>query len=105
MKAVVIETDLGRERRCAKCEDYWPDDREFFRYQANKCNACFLEWYAGWRKAHPPSDEQIERRREYAREHMRAKRAVAVIETPAVESTTAAHELEEEPAHSISRRR
>lgn len=26
----IITTELGLERRCAQCEEYWPMDKEFF---------------------------------------------------------------------------
>ena len=43
------EGDL--EKRCSKCKDYWPADREFF-FSAGKagdgltdwCKACYVEW-------------------------------------------------------------
>ncbi|SES15230.1 hypothetical protein SAMN04487958_10814 [Vreelandella subterranea] len=38
-------TELGQERLCSKCNDWWPDDPEFF-YQSNgksrqPCKACY----------------------------------------------------------------
>jgi hypothetical protein len=51
--ANVMETELGTERRCTKCGDYWPEDREFWfigkRKNQNKpciqqpCKACYYE--------------------------------------------------------------
>lgn len=48
-----IETELGTERRCTRCKEYWPEDREFF-YTSKRinratvdiqqpCKACFDE--------------------------------------------------------------
>lgn len=43
-----IMTDLGKEKRCARCGEYWPADKEFF-YQLpdgrlhSYCHACFIE--------------------------------------------------------------
>lgn len=49
-----IETDLGTEKLCTRCDEYWPADEEFF-YLANKkrdglhswCKSCYLEWKRG----------------------------------------------------------
>jgi hypothetical protein len=41
------ETELGVERLCTKCADYWPDDAQFFYLKSGKtqqpCKACFAE--------------------------------------------------------------
>lgn len=53
MVANVRLTELGRERRCTKCGEYWPEDSEFF-YVTNRsdqnrpcvqqpCKACYVE--------------------------------------------------------------
>jgi len=40
-------TELGTERRCTKCGDYWPDDAEFFYTSRGKtqqpCKACYAQ--------------------------------------------------------------
>ncbi len=40
-------TELGRERKCTKCGDYWPDDAEFFYLSKGKtqqpCKACYAQ--------------------------------------------------------------
>lgn len=40
-------TELGRERQCTKCGDYWPDDAEFFYLSKGKtqqpCKACYAQ--------------------------------------------------------------
>lgn len=40
-------SELGPERCCSKCGDWWPDDAEFY-YQSNgksrqPCKACYAE--------------------------------------------------------------
>ncbi len=40
-------TQLGRERRCSKCDEWWPDDAEFY-YRSNgksrqPCKACYAQ--------------------------------------------------------------
>lgn len=52
---VFLETDLGLEKRCSKCREYWPADNTAF-YVCSKapdglydwCKACYLEWKKGW---------------------------------------------------------
>ena len=43
----VINTELGTERRCTKCNEYWPEDSEFFYTSGGKiqqpCKACYCE--------------------------------------------------------------
>jgi len=40
-------TELGTERRCTKCGDFWPDDAEFFYTKNGKtqqpCKACYAQ--------------------------------------------------------------
>ena len=45
-----IVTELGEEKRCTRCGDYWPADGEFFGHQPNnrnglssQCRACLAE--------------------------------------------------------------
>ena len=46
-----IETELGTEKLCTRCGEYWPADEEFF-YRAKEkkdglnpwCKCCYLEW-------------------------------------------------------------
>lgn len=46
------DTELGRERRCTKCREWWPDDKEFFYSpEYGWCVGCHREkakasWYA-----------------------------------------------------------
>lgn len=44
-RSVIIVTELGPERQCGKCGEFWPDDREFFYMQSGKirqpCKACY----------------------------------------------------------------
>ncbi|MDM8181279.1 hypothetical protein [Marinobacter salarius] len=39
------DTELGTERRCTRCGEYWPDDAEFFYTKKGKtqqpCKACY----------------------------------------------------------------
>lgn len=40
-------TELGTERLCTKCDEYWPDDAEFFYTKNGKtqqpCKACYVQ--------------------------------------------------------------
>lgn len=48
-----IETELGIEKRCTQCGQFWPVDDEFYFAQVDKgieratscCKACYLERY------------------------------------------------------------
>lgn len=46
MSRPTIQTDLGTEVLCAKCNEYWPSDPEFFYFSGGKphswCKACYL---------------------------------------------------------------
>lgn len=53
------ETELGLEKRCCMCHEFWPVDDEFFYIKKSgpdagephsHCKACYLEW----RLAHDP---------------------------------------------------
>lgn len=44
------ETELGPEKRCTKCDEWWPADKEFFFTQRHSsdglfycCIACYYE--------------------------------------------------------------
>lgn len=46
-------TDIGLERYCGKCEEYWPADTEFFFHAPQTasglhcyCKACYATWKA-----------------------------------------------------------
>ncbi|BEH14293.1 hypothetical protein [Marinobacter shengliensis] len=47
MAPKTITTELGTERRCTKCGDYWPDDAEFFYTRRGRshqpCKACYAQ--------------------------------------------------------------
>ncbi|MGQ7300607.1 hypothetical protein [Marinobacter nauticus] len=47
MAAKTIHTELGKERCCTKCGDYWPEDSEFFYSSRGviqqPCKACYAE--------------------------------------------------------------
>ena len=53
-----IVTELGREKRCPRCGEYWPATGEFFWPRSGRrshllrpwCHACEEEYKAGWRK-------------------------------------------------------
>ncbi len=49
MKQQFRETELGRERMCSQCGEYWPDDGEFFYTKRGKtaqpCKACYEQIY------------------------------------------------------------
>lgn len=47
------ETDLGIEKQCTRCGEFWPVDDEFYSVQreadgaraSSMCRACFVEHY------------------------------------------------------------
>lgn len=47
MRAIRIETELGIERLCRRCDEYWPEDDSFWFFQDGKvmghCKACWSE--------------------------------------------------------------
>ena len=50
MHSNIMTTDLGEEKRCARCGEYWPADEEFFAACKNNksglhsyCRACCTE--------------------------------------------------------------
>lgn len=49
-----IQTELGTERQCLRCGEYWPLDTEFFYRKGAGwqpcCKSCFLEQYRGTKK-------------------------------------------------------
>ncbi|HJV50104.1 MAG TPA: hypothetical protein VJ652_01505 [Noviherbaspirillum sp.] len=49
-----IETEIGTEKRCVSCHEYWPADTEFFVQQqksrdrlSSRCIACIRAGYWG----------------------------------------------------------
>jgi hypothetical protein len=42
-KGNLIQTELGPERRCPICGEYWPYDNDFFYDYKSACIACFSE--------------------------------------------------------------
>jgi len=50
-------TELGIERLCAGCGEWWPQDEEFWYYQRGKiigrCRACWSERRTGSRRKAP----------------------------------------------------
>jgi hypothetical protein len=59
----VISTELGTERRCTKCNEYWPEDSEFFYTSGGKiqqpCKACYCELPS--RKARKANQVKVQR--------------------------------------------
>lgn len=47
MAPMTKTTELGTERRCTKCDEFWPDDAEFFYTKHGKtqqpCKACYAQ--------------------------------------------------------------
>ncbi len=48
-KAII--TEIGREKRCAKCNEYWPADTQFYHSKPSGkdglqdwCKACYGTW-------------------------------------------------------------
>jgi hypothetical protein len=44
-------TDAGREKRCPRCDEFWPADTEFYYSTPSKadglsswCKSCYLTW-------------------------------------------------------------
>lgn len=50
VKPRIIQTELGTEKYCTRCDDYWPLDSEFFYWNSSKnsyecwCIACYRDW-------------------------------------------------------------
>ncbi|MDV2469814.1 hypothetical protein QR674_12570 [Acinetobacter chinensis] len=51
---IYVHTDLGTEKRCTRCHEYWPLDEEFFYKNGFKsavqqwsaqCKACYVVSY------------------------------------------------------------
>lgn len=46
MTRPTIQTDIGTEVLCGKCNEYWPSDPEFFFFSGGKphswCKACYM---------------------------------------------------------------
>lgn len=46
MVRATVSTELGTEIQCARCEEFWPCDPEFFFFSKNKphswCKACYV---------------------------------------------------------------
>lgn len=66
MRAVVVESrlvdaELGPVRFCSGCDEYWPEDGEFWSDESDVCRAC--------------STDAIERRRAMNRERVYRHRA------------------------------
>lgn len=47
--------DVGLEKRCSKCREYWPADNTAFYPQLRErdglsdwCKACYLQWRGKW---------------------------------------------------------
>ena len=55
-----MQTELGIERLCAGCGEWWPEDDEFWYYQRGRiigrCRACWSEREkgVGKRRSFPP---------------------------------------------------
>lgn len=59
----LMETELGIERKCSKCGEWWPHDTEFYYADADglggltsRCRACFAERYGRETKRGPHAD-------------------------------------------------
>lgn len=40
-----IETDAGTEVQCAKCQEFWPEDQEFFFFNKGKAHSWCKDCY------------------------------------------------------------
>jgi hypothetical protein len=52
------QTELGLERRCPICHDYWPYDNGFFYDYKSACIACFQERRERYRETENKTDIQ-----------------------------------------------
>lgn len=67
------ETEIGPERRCTACLDWWPEDAEFFQviravYFSRRCLACINERRRPQRQARTDHRREVERRNYAARQ-------------------------------------
>ncbi len=57
MKPICVETELGREKLCPACQEYYPLDKEFFYHSGHRlksgergfesrCKACYKQAYS-----------------------------------------------------------
>jgi hypothetical protein len=82
---VAGEEELGAQRLCTDCHEWWPDTDEFFgrcgRGQYRQCRACRKEERTGLRerpdrtRPRRPAGARTAERREYHRLWMRRRRA------------------------------
>jgi hypothetical protein len=65
------EPELGQQRYCRRCEEWWPFTAEFWRPVRTTwtCRACQREWNRLW------GERNIERRRYHWRETARRARS------------------------------
>lgn len=75
------EIELGRQRYCAHCREWWPDDEEFFidwaHWSSRVCRACYFK-ARGDRKEQLQAEKYVvlsDRRRDYWRDAKRRERA------------------------------
>lgn len=87
---VPTEPELGVQRRCSRCREWWPADPEFFYHDTpdrlhSWCKACWAEYHRARRPVRPArvrkwpargTDEYRVAHRNYMRE-WKARRAVA----------------------------
>lgn len=64
-----IETDLGTEVQCTKCEEFWPCDPEFFFFSGGRPHS--------WCKACYAADPNVQARRVRASEKVSRQRRLA----------------------------
>ena len=62
MKAIVRgEEELGPQRRCRTCAEWWPADGEFWEPRAATCRAC----RGSVRERHTPPERMARRREQW----------------------------------------
>lgn len=66
MSRAVIKTELGIEIQCAKCNEFWPRDPEFFFFSKDRphswCKACYVNDPKTIAKKQRWIDKQAEKR-------------------------------------------
>jgi len=57
LAAMIIETEIGLEKECARCHEMWPADEEFFYKRGDGlhcyCKACVAERCKELRSGYP----------------------------------------------------
>lgn len=67
MPTVIVDFDLGRVRYCAGCDEWWPNDEEFFAGpEARWCHACVADRDAHIRRLNAERQQRYRERQRAA---------------------------------------